>query len=112
MYCKKSINSYNKVYVSKHIDEQSLQYISFMQINTISSISVKLTEVKMKKKITHIPTLQSYTKLRKKARNSEINCSNCNECSHFRKELNVCIFGNNVRAMEEQTFCPMSYQQL
>lgn len=66
----------------------------------------------MKKKITHIPTLQTYTKLRKKARNSELSPCSCNECNYFRNELNVCLFGNMVRSMEEQVYCPMSCQPL
>ncbi|MEI7474945.1 MAG: hypothetical protein WCK67_09230 [bacterium] len=64
----------------------------------------------MRKKITHIPTLQTYNKRRKKARNTDVIPYDCNDCNYFRSEVNVCLFGNTIRSMTEQCYCPISYQ--
>lgn len=68
----------------------------------------------MSKTITYIPTLQEYTRKKKKLNlhsNSFLN-SECSSCNYFRSELNVCVYGLNIRLLSEQSKCPMIYNSL
>lgn len=63
-------------------------------------------------KVVYIPTLQEYAKKRKN-HNTEsfelLNCSNCNFC---RKELNICLWGENIRNLKSLTSCPATNRVL
>ena len=66
----------------------------------------------MKQKIKYIPTLQEYVKKRKKSRTEYLELNNCSDCDYYRRDIEVCIWGNNVKILSMLRTCPITYRVL
>jgi len=66
----------------------------------------------MKHKVRYIPTLQEYMKKRKKFRSEYLELQSCIDCDYFRKDLEVCIWGDNVKILSMLKTCPITYRVL
>jgi len=61
----------------------------------------------MAQTLAHIPSLEEYAKIKKL--NSDYNnleTLSCDECRYCRSGVNACIFGNQVRNLDNMDSCP------
>jgi len=66
----------------------------------------------MKRKVTYIPTLQEYMKKRKKQRVEFLEIKSCLDCDYFRKDNDVCLWGNSVKVLTALEVCPITSRDL
>ncbi|MCQ2958532.1 MAG: hypothetical protein MJ180_06515 [Candidatus Gastranaerophilales bacterium] len=56
--------------------------------------------------ITYVQTLEEYAKFKKLKALEEIKYLSCEECRYCRASVNACIFGNQVRNLDNLSSCP------
>lgn len=66
----------------------------------------------MTKRVRYIPTLQEYAKKRKIRQARFLDLNNCTDCDYFRDDLNVCIYGSNVKILNSLKACPVTQRAL
>ncbi|MFH0702685.1 MAG: hypothetical protein V2B14_04005 [bacterium] len=66
----------------------------------------------MTKKVSHIPTLQEYVRKRKKLRAEWSELKSCIDCDYYRKDLDVCLWGDTVKIVSTLSACPITYRDL
>ena len=55
----------------------------------------------------YIPSLEEYAKIKKiNSTYNALEILSCEECRYCRASLNVCIYGNNIRNLDNVTICP------
>jgi len=60
----------------------------------------------------HIPTLQEYAKKRKRLRDELSDIMRCCDCDYYRKDVDVCLWNDNVREITRLQTCPITNRDL
>jgi len=66
----------------------------------------------MRRKIRYIPTLQEYMKKRKRQQAKFLEINNCKDCDFFRKDNDVCLWGDNIKILTILKTCPITDRKL
>ena len=66
----------------------------------------------MAKKVRYIPTLQDYVKKRKRERAYFLELKSCLECDYYRRDTEVCLWGDTVRGITTLKTCPVTFRDL